>query len=110
MAASALEMLATQPCVPGAARLPAAALDEGMKELSGWAAIDDRIEKTFRFSNYHETIAFVNAIAWIAHRADHHPDLAVHFNRCVVCYSTHDASGVTRNDLICAARVERLLG
>jgi 4a-hydroxytetrahydrobiopterin dehydratase len=53
-------------------------------------------------------MAFVNAVAWIAHRADHHPDLSVHYNRVVVSYSTHDAGGVTGNDLICAARVEAL--
>ena len=64
--------------------------------------------KTYRFAGYHETMAFVNAIAWIAHRADHHPDLSVHFNRVVVSYSTHDAGGVTGNDVTCAARVESL--
>ena len=53
-------------------------------------------------------MAFVNAVAWIAERADHHPDLSVHFNRCVVSYSTHDAGGITQNDLVCAARIERL--
>ncbi len=51
-------------------------------------------------------MAFVNAIAYIAHREDHHPDLGVQYNRCAVTYSTHSAGGVTLNDLICAARVE----
>ena len=58
--------------------------------------VADRLAKTFRFANYHETMAFVNAIAWIAHRADHHPDLSVHYNRCVVSWSTHDAGGITQ--------------
>ena len=53
-------------------------------------------------------MAFVNAMAWIAHREDHHPDLAVHYAKCVVTFSTHDAGGVTLNDVICAARLERL--
>ncbi len=69
---------------------------------------DGRIEKTFSFANYHETLAFVNALAWIAHHEDHHPDLEVHYNRCVVAFSTHSAGGVTLNDVICAAKAERL--
>ena len=54
-------------------------------------------------------MAFVNAVAFIAHREDHHPDLGVHFNRCVVRFSTHDAGGITRNDLVLAARVGALV-
>ena len=50
----------------------------------------------------------MNALAWIAQREDHHPDLSVHHARCVVRYSTHDAGGVTRNDVVCAAKAERL--
>jgi 4a-hydroxytetrahydrobiopterin dehydratase len=53
-------------------------------------------------------MAFVNAVAYIAHRQDHHPDLSVHYNRVVVAYSTHDAGGVTLNDCICAAKIEAL--
>ena len=105
---SLLAALAGEPCTRGAARLSEAELAGLLASLPGWAHVGDRIAKTWRFGNYHETIAFVNAIAWIAHRADHHPDLSVHYNRCVVSFSTHDAGGVTRNDMICAARVERL--
>lgn len=81
-----------------------------LAQLDGWemSAGEDAISRTFRFEDYHRTMAFVNAVAWIAHRADHHPDLSVHYNRVVVSYSTHDAGGVTGNDLICAARVEAL--
>lgn len=106
---SSLEALAVQPCVRGAPRLSDSAVAEAIAHLPGWARVADRIAKTYRFANYHETIAFVNAVAWIAHRTDHHPDLSVHYNRCVVSYSTHDAGGVTQNDLVCAARVERLV-
>jgi 4a-hydroxytetrahydrobiopterin dehydratase len=109
MPASSLEALAVQPCVRGAARLPDGDLAAALAALPGWTHVADRIAKTFRFANYHETVAFVNAVAWIAHRADHHPDLSVHYNRCVVSYATHDAGGVTQNDLVCAARVERLV-
>ena len=108
MAASTLEALAQQACVRGAARLPDAVVNEQVTALPGWSHVADRIAKTYRFAGWHETMAFVNAVAWVAERADHHPDLSVHFNRCVVSYSTHDAGGITQNDLICAARIERL--
>jgi 4a-hydroxytetrahydrobiopterin dehydratase len=106
---SALDALAAGPCTPGAKPLPDADLSAALANLPGWSHVGDRIAKTWRFANYHETMAFVNAVAWIAHGANHHPDLSVHFNRCVVSFTTHDAGGVTRNDLICAARVERLV-
>ena len=67
------------------------------------------IERTFHFRNFYETIAFVNALAWIAHSEDHHPDLEVTYNRCRVRYSTHAAAGLTENDFICAAKIDALL-
>ena len=95
-------------CREGAPALTADELAAHVAALPGWAANKGQIEKTFLFANYHETIAFVNALAWIAHHQDHHPDLQVHYNRCVVVFSTHSAGGVTLNDVICAAKAERL--
>jgi 4a-hydroxytetrahydrobiopterin dehydratase len=80
-----------------------------LKHLDGWAREKNEIRKTFNFKNYHETMAFVNASAWVSHREDHHPDMSVHYNRCVVAYSTHDADGITLNDFICAAKLDRLV-
>ncbi|GIK88536.1 MAG: 4a-hydroxytetrahydrobiopterin dehydratase [Burkholderiales bacterium] len=108
-ATAAVEALARQACARSAARLSDQAIADAVAALPGWSHVADRIAKTFRFAGWHETMAFVNAVAWVAERADHHPDLSVHFNRCVVSYSTHDAGGITQNDLICAARIERLL-
>ena len=67
------------------------------------------LSRDFRFADYHRTMAFVNAVAWIAHRADHHPDLAVGYNRCRVAWSTHDAGGLTEYDFACAAQCDALL-
>lgn len=77
----------------------------------GWMRIEDgkAIHKTFRFDDYYRTMAFVNALAFVAHAEDHHPDLGVHYNRCVVRYSTHDVGGLSLNDFICAAKAEALL-
>ena len=100
--------LATMHCKPNAPRLPDAELRAHLAGLAGWKHVSDRIEKTFRFANYVRTMAFVNAVASIAQREDHHPDLGVHYDHCVVAWSTHDAGGVTLNDLICAARTDAI--
>ena len=105
---SGLLALASMHCRGGAPRLAADELVAHVARLPGWISAGDRIEKTFTFPDYHATMAFVNAVAWIAHGEDHHPDLAVHYSRCVVAFSTHDAGGVTLNDIICAAKTERL--
>ena len=103
-----LAALSALACRPGAPRLSSAELKELQKALPGWEFTDNRLSKTFSFGDYYETIAFVNAVAYVAHRQDHHPDLSVHYNRVVVHYSTHDAGGVTLNDCICAAKIETL--
>ncbi|HZF84610.1 MAG TPA: 4a-hydroxytetrahydrobiopterin dehydratase [Burkholderiaceae bacterium] len=86
----------------------------GLARLSGWKLAGDganvAIEKTYTFANYFETIAFVNALALIAHRQDHHPDLSVHYNRCVVRFNTHDVGGISATDLDCARQADALLG
>ena len=80
-----------------------AALPEWQLALDGKSIV-----KTFRFRNFYETLGFVNAIGWMANRQDHHPDLEVGYNRCVVHWSTHDVGGLSMNDFICAARVETI--
>ena len=97
-----------KPCEGGVAPLTADQVRPMLKGLEGWEADGNGIAKTYRFKNYFETMAFVNAVAYIAHRQDHHPDLSVHYTRVAVHYSTHDAGGVTLNDCICAAKVEAL--
>ncbi len=76
----------------------------------GWKLIDGSIERTFRFANFHETMAFVNAVAWIAHREDHHPDVAFGYNRCTLRFNTHDVNGISVSDFFCAAAVNALQG
>ncbi|TVO68860.1 4a-hydroxytetrahydrobiopterin dehydratase [Sedimenticola selenatireducens] len=66
------------------------------------------ISRTFKFKDYYQTMAFVNAVAWIANRQDHHPELIVNYNRCQVRYSTHTIGGLSENDFICAAKIDAL--
>ena len=79
------------------------------EQALGWRLIDDALEKTFSFKNFHETMGFVNAVAFIANTQDHHPDLAVSYNRCTVRFSTHDVKGISVSDFFCASRVDALL-
>jgi 4a-hydroxytetrahydrobiopterin dehydratase len=79
-----------------------------LHQIPGWAYDGKVIGRTYSFKNFHETMAFVNAVAWIAHREDHHPDMTVGYNRCKVEYSTHSVGGISRNDFICAAKIEAL--
>jgi len=90
--------------------LPTDTVTTYLVALKDWKLVenDQAISKTFHFDNYYKTMAFVNALAFIAHREDHHPDLGVHYNRCVVRFSTHDVGGLSQNDFICAAKLECL--
>jgi 4a-hydroxytetrahydrobiopterin dehydratase len=76
-------------------------------QLTGDGA-DVAIEKTYTFANYYETISFVNALAFVANAQDHHPDLSVHYNRCVVRFNTHDVKGLSETDFECASQVDAL--
>jgi 4a-hydroxytetrahydrobiopterin dehydratase len=95
-------------CRPNAPRLGADELEGHVAALAGWQATSGSLMKSFAFADYAATLACVNAVAWIAQREDHHPELAVGYGTCRVTWSTHSAGGITLNDVICAAKVERL--
>ena len=98
------------PCEGGVNPLTADEIATYMLELKQWqvSANHKVIHKTFRFSNYYETMAFVNAIAWLSHLENHHPDLQVSYNHCDVSYTTHAIDGLSTNDFVCAAKVDAL--
>ena len=104
--------LASQKCVPcegGTRPLDDVGVKNYLTQLSGWEKVNLEIVKVFSFKNYYETIAFVNAVAFIAHREDHHPDLEVSYKTCKVHFSTHAIGGLSENDFICAAKVNLLI-
>jgi 4a-hydroxytetrahydrobiopterin dehydratase len=88
--------------------LPPAAISAQLEVLPEWTCRDGALERSFGFANYYGTLAFVNAIAWMIHAEDHHPDLAVGYNRCVVRFNTHSVGGISGNDFICAAKCDAL--
>jgi len=106
--------LATKRCAACTAETPRVAPDDVKRMLTtlpGYKAdmLVGSISKVYEFDDFYETMAFVNALAWVSHKEDHHPDLVVSYNKCRVEYWTHDANGITENDFICAAKADALL-
>jgi 4a-hydroxytetrahydrobiopterin dehydratase len=97
-----------KPCEGAVSPLTAEQVRPMLNGLDGWALEGGVIAKTYRFKNYFETMAFVNATAWISHREDHHPDMLVAYNQCRVAYVTHAIGGLSENDFICAAKLDAL--
>ena len=102
--------LKLQHCKPleGQPPMAPAQIEAQLASLTEWALRDGANEKTYKFANFHETMAFVNALAWVAHAEDHHPDVRLSYNRCVVRYNTHSVGGISINDFICAAKIDAL--
>jgi len=99
-----------KPCEGGVAPYNDAQTGEMLGQLKAWSIEGGRLVKLYAFRNYYETMAFVNALAWISHREDHHPDLQVGYNKCRVEYVTHAIGGLSENDFICAAKADALFG
>jgi 4a-hydroxytetrahydrobiopterin dehydratase len=95
----------------GTKALDSAQLRLLLADVPGWALEPDgrKIAKTYEFSNFHETMEFVNALAWVVHKQDHHPDLEVSYKRCRVVFWTHTVGGLSENDFVCAARIDALV-
>ena len=103
--------LATRKCIPcegGVAPLRQDEVSRLLKQLQGWESAGGKIAKTYSFTNFYQTMAFVNTAAWISHREDHHPDMTVGYNKCRIEYMTHAIGGLSENDFICAAKLDRL--
>ena len=100
------------PCEGGVPPLTAAQAELLRKELHpDWQIADDikSVKRSLRFKDFYRTMSFVNALAHVANTEDHHPDLAVGYNYCNVTFSTHAIDGLSENDFICAAKLDRLL-
>ncbi len=98
------------PCEGGVAPMDADEAHAMLAQLNDWELDESakEIARSFKFKNYYQTMAFVNALAWVAHSEDHHPDLQVGYNRVHVRFSTHSIGGLSENDFICAAKIDAL--
>lgn len=104
-----LDELAAGHCRPIHGRpLDTGEVAEHLVLLPRWQVADGQLERRFAFVDFHRTMAFVNAVAWVAHREDHHPDLLVGYDHCTLRFKTHSVGGITINDFICAAKVDAL--
>ncbi len=99
------------PCDGGVAPLPAAAAAALLGQLhGGWTIAEDAksLKRAYQFKDFYRTMSFVNAVAHVANVEDHHPDLEVGYNYCRVTFTTHAIGGLSENDFICAAKLDRL--
>jgi 4a-hydroxytetrahydrobiopterin dehydratase len=105
-----MSMLLEQHCQRDAAILQQNEVQGLLDNIPDWQSAEDgkSISRAFRFSDYGQTMAFVNKVAVIAEQQDHHPDMLVSYNRCTVTYTTHSAGGLSRNDFICAAHINAI--
>lgn len=103
--------LVQQRCQPmeGQPALTSDEIDRLLLQVPGWVLAAGAIEKRYAFPDFHRTLAFVNALAWIANAEDHHPDLLLSYGQCTVRFNTHAVGGISLNDFNCAAKVDALL-
>ena len=100
-------------CVGCEGGIPALTPDEVnqlLHDVAAWTVSDDYrwIHRRFSFKNFYQTMAFTNAVAWIANQENHHPDMEIGYNYCNIKYTTHAVNGLTKNDFICAAKIDAL--
>ncbi len=105
-----LDLLALDCTQHPAAALTTTEIAQLMNLMPHWQIVSESIQRRFGFSDFHQTMAFVNAVADVAHRADHHPDLQVSYSECTIAYTTHSIGGLSLNDFACAARIDALWG
>ena len=98
-----------KPCEGGVPPLDDQEVRRLAEQTPGWEVIDGRVTRQFEFKDHYQTMGFVNAVAWVSHTENHHPDLEVGYNTCRVSYWTHAVDGLTENDFICAAKVGALI-
>ena len=109
-----MQALAARQCKPRSSKsdlISSTDLDALLPELEGWTPDTEQriLQRRFRFKDFYQTMAFVNAVAWIAQQQDHHPEMQVSYNQCHIHYTTHSIGGLSENDLICAAKINALL-
>ena len=100
-----------KPCEGGVVPLTHKRAETLVNQVPGWnlSADGKTISRRFEFKGFYKTMAFINAVAWIANREDHHPDFSAGYNYCAVSFTTHAIDGLSENDFICAARINELL-
>ncbi|HEX3357192.1 MAG TPA: 4a-hydroxytetrahydrobiopterin dehydratase, partial [Tepidisphaeraceae bacterium] len=100
--------LIDQTCKDKTVALKEDAIKKLLKSVKGWKRSGDEIRRAFEFKDFYQTMAFVNAVAYIANQQNHHPDMEVGYNKLAIRFSTHSVGGLSMNDFICAAKIDGL--
>jgi len=97
-------------CITSPTLLSESDISALLNELGNWDLDDKKniIYHDYKFKNYYNTIAFINAIAWVIHKENHHPDIKLSYNKCIIEFSTHSVQGLSKNDFICAAKINQI--
>ncbi|MDN5567205.1 MAG: 4a-hydroxytetrahydrobiopterin dehydratase [Paracoccus sp. (in: a-proteobacteria)] len=100
-----------EPCAGGVAPFDAATARAHLDGLTGWTLSDDAtiMTRRFDFKGFAKAVEMANLAAWLGNKQGHHPDIAFGWGYCTVSFTTHEAGGLTENDLICAARLDALV-
>ena len=100
-----------KPCEGGVAPMTREEAETALAEVPGWELAGDglSIRRRFEFKGFYRCMSFINAMAWIANRENHHPDFSAGYNYCEVTFTTHAIDGLSENDFICAAKINALL-
>lgn len=100
-----------EPCEGGTKPMESERVEQLLAQVPGWQVTDDgkTIFRRFEFKGFYKTMAFINAMAWIANQEGHHPDFEAGYNFCLIHFTTHAIDGLSENDFICAAKVNALL-
>lgn len=97
------------PCEGGTQPLDDNQVGELLPQIPGWTLNGEgALARRYEFEDFHQTMAFINAMAWVAHRENHHPDFCAGYNQVSVTFITHAIGGLSENDFICAAKINRL--
>lgn len=96
------------PCVEGSAALSDNEITRNLNELTGWRRKDLTLEKTYVFKDFKHAVSFVNQVAVVAEKEDHHPDIAIYYNKVILTLWTHVVKGLTENDFILAAKIDAI--
>ena len=99
------------PCEGGVAAIGREEAENMLAEVPGWQLSDDgkMISRRFEFKGFLSTMSFINAMAFMVNKENHHPDFSAGYNYCDVGFTTHAIDGLSENDFICAAKVNALL-
>ncbi len=100
-----------KPCEGGTEPLASDVAKTLVSQIKGWTISDDgtTITKRFEFKGFYKTMAFINAMAWVANQENHHPDFEAGYHYVIVHFTTHAIGGLSENDFICAAKIDALI-